>query len=594
MILQNIVFPTEEDGNAALYYKSTRPVKIQGRQTVEIPEKCVLDLFTYFNALSVRRWRTFTSLDNILFRAEVKGRGRLQLVQRTRSGMKTVAEASFSAEEGDSVSIPVCLTRIGNGFLCPVVRTAPGESAVLSRAGFETECAAENQVRTAAVICTYKRERYVLRNVGLIERELLGSSPLSSPDALDIFIIDNGRTLDPAGFRSPRVRLIPNANTGGAGGFTRGMIEALRDRNGYTHILLMDDDIRLEPESLARTHALLSFLKPGFSSAVVGGAMLRSDSGCILEEAGADWPGDLKPFCRGMDMGLEDSLFRYDGIGNAEYQAWWYCCIPRSIIRPDNLPLPFFVHGDDVEYGLRNFRRVLQLNGICVWHDTFENKRPSTLEYYDARNHLIIEALYGKGGLGSQLKLQFKRSTALILRMRYRDVLLNVRGIRDFLRGPKWWAGQDTERLHQEILSQGYRYDALPDNVEGLERVEVLPTVTAADKLKCYLTLNGAFLPKKKAPLLVPCGSNPFVLYRRKSAYLWDPSTDGAIPVTFSFTEMCRSYWLLMKALLELTAGYRRARKAYRKEAAGLGTEEYWGRYMETTDPVRMEDGRNT
>ena len=107
MILQNIVFPTEEDGNAALYYKSTRPVKIQGRQTVEIPEKCVLDLFTYFNALSVRRWRTFTSLDNILFRAEVKGRGRLQLVQRTRSGMKTVAEASFSAEEGDSVSIPV-------------------------------------------------------------------------------------------------------------------------------------------------------------------------------------------------------------------------------------------------------------------------------------------------------------------------------------------------------------------------------------------------------------------------------------------------------------------------------------------------------
>ncbi|WP_027205229.1 hypothetical protein [Butyrivibrio fibrisolvens] len=40
------------------------------------------------------------------------------------------------------------------------------------------------------------------------------------------------------------IKVIPNANTGGTGGFSRGMMEAIdrKDALGLTHLLMMDDD----------------------------------------------------------------------------------------------------------------------------------------------------------------------------------------------------------------------------------------------------------------------------------------------------------------------------------------------------------------
>ena len=60
-----------------------------------------------------------------------------------------------------------------------------------------------------------------------------------------------------------KVTVVPNMNAGGAGGFSRGMIEILkkRDLEDFTHILLMDDDAIVEPDLLVRIYGFLSTIK---------------------------------------------------------------------------------------------------------------------------------------------------------------------------------------------------------------------------------------------------------------------------------------------------------------------------------------------
>ena len=90
-----------------------------------------------------------------------------------------------------------------------------------------------------------------------------------------IFLIDNGKTLDAnreiqkvAGCLNDKLDIIPNMNAGGSGGFTRGMIEILnrKEQDGYTHVLLMDDDAVVQPDMMVRLYGLLTTLKEEWSS----------------------------------------------------------------------------------------------------------------------------------------------------------------------------------------------------------------------------------------------------------------------------------------------------------------------------------------
>ena len=53
-----------------------------------------------------------------------------------------------------------------------------------------------------------------------------------------------------------KIDIIQNMNAGGAGGFTRGMIEIMnrKEKEGYSHVLLMDDDAIIQPDLLVRLY----------------------------------------------------------------------------------------------------------------------------------------------------------------------------------------------------------------------------------------------------------------------------------------------------------------------------------------------------
>lgn len=589
MILQRIIFPQNELSEAVpLYYRSTKPIDCQDRYSVKIPPNCIVELSTYFNSFFSKRWRSFTPLKEVRFCASLKGKGSLLLLLAKHNNTSLVREVTVdSSEESYSFSVPLTDSA---GFYYVEIRTE-NQEMFLQNAWFDTDIPARRSVNIAVVMCTHRREHYVQRTAETLLHNIWNNLESALQNHLDLYLIDNGRTLDSGQFPYPQVTLIPNCNTGGSGGFTRGLIEVLyqRECHSYTHVLLMDDDICFDSESLERTYALLCYVKDKYLQAIIGGAMLRNDSPCVLEEAGANWKGRLLSVGYGLDLSLKESLHYYESIGNTQYQAWWFCCIPLSLIGLDNLPLPFFVHGDDTEYGLRNFQYVLQLNGICVWHNTFNNKRPSHLEYYDARNQLIVNSIHSKNiTLIPQIIRQFKRDTALILRMRYDDVLLSIRGIDDFLSGPEWWANQDSARLHQEVLTHGYQYRPLSaTEITHAEFLDTSSPLSIGQKIKCVLTVNGLLLPKYQPTAAVPCGSSPFYLYRRKDAFLLDPDNGNAIHVSFSAKRALEMYFRLFWAFVRLIRGYPRISAQYQKKYRNYGTVQYWKRCINIMENIK-------
>lgn len=54
------------------------------------------------------------------------------------------------------------------------------------------------------------------------------------------------------------------------------------------------------------------------------------------------------------------------------------------------LLMPLFVKGDDIEYSIRNKRKIIFLNGIAVWHEPFSKKNSAWVNYFSDRNMLIV------------------------------------------------------------------------------------------------------------------------------------------------------------------------------------------------------------
>jgi galactofuranosylgalactofuranosylrhamnosyl-N-acetylglucosaminyl-diphospho-decaprenol beta-1,5/1,6-galactofuranosyltransferase len=156
-----------------------------------------------------------------------------------------------------------------------------------------------------------------------------------------------------------RLRIHDQPNLGGSGGFARGIHEALVHRD-CEQILLMDDDIVIEPDSVLRAIAFSRFTEHPM---VVGGQMLNLQARSRLHTMGE--VVDRHVFAWGpaphvthdhdfAEYPLRDKkskdLHRWIDV---DYNGWWMCLIPREVATALGLPLPLFIKWDDTEYGLR-------------------------------------------------------------------------------------------------------------------------------------------------------------------------------------------------------------------------------------------------
>ena len=452
-LLQRLILPRDETTEPLLYVRSQGDVSFANENAMLI-KGAEISFDTSFGVFAAGRWRRLTSVDCLSVTVHAVGSGRIELVgvSSVARGVflreKIVASTGISSSGKTTIEVPdFAKTSIGTYF----IRVSAEQSDVVVSGGqWTTTTKAPREVRLSLSVTTFNRQDYVKPTVAKVLQ--LVENVDSLRDRMRILVVDNARNISFDTAPNAPITVVQNPNLGGAGGFARGIIH-LRDEGWSTHVLLMDDDITLEPEALVRTFALFTFARD--EKLCIHGAMLSEEQAWMQFEAGSKyrWRSlyPLRAIGREDDLRERKLALRDAREKKFAYTAWWYTAFPISITR-DN-PLPVFVRGDDVAFGLMHTgKHSVTMNGVIVWHADFGLKNNPSSLFYEKRNFAIVDTLVFANHHWWHLARRF---IALCFRnlfsMRYASVEYMILGVRAYLAGPEALMATDHSALHDEL-----------------------------------------------------------------------------------------------------------------------------------------------
>ncbi|GEM_PF-4662627 len=407
----------------------------------------IVNIGSFFNSFFDYEFQSITGCEEVTLSLKLEGKTKVRVLRdfpgRTA---QTQYEANFDFAVPEWVKIDLELPEASDSVpgsrlkleLCDVDRSG---NSVLHEGFWGTKEAPKRDVKLGIVMCTFNNEDLCLRNLRHLEE-----SGIFEREDIEFLLVDNGANLEDQVSRVANVHYIQQANLGGAGGFTRGILEythGILSDLGVSHLLLMDDDIVIEPEMILRS---LSYQMYAKEDSVLGGAMMNLIDPRRLHEMGAFFSRE-RPSSIHTDhaRGYADSDHVIESIGRAtryDYTAWWFCSFSVAAVKEVGLPYPLFIRRDDTEYGerLRNSGRpVYCLSGVGVWHAPFEGKPITWMQYFDIRNDYVNFALtdtmrpWSIVDMALQIERDVKRSIRLFDYGRAEMVIIAVE---DFLKGP--------------------------------------------------------------------------------------------------------------------------------------------------------------
>ena len=498
MIIQRLLLPKKDIcEEIEMYYRIVDSACVT--DSVVVHAGGTLSLDTYFNAFSIGKWVKYTCIDNLKLslelsgEVEIKGYHSIGFKDEGISDDMTEAEVApllharveeteisiLKVTNGDRVNYEVSFEKLyEEGILYITVENKSDKDITLFSGAYETDIreASLRDIRLALGICTFKREEFLKKNVSIVLDSIINNVGSLLHGNVEVFVSDNGQTLPVDLFESDMVHIFPNANMGGAGGFTRTMIEALlrNQASDFSHIILMDDDIVLSPDVLERTYLFLRMIDEEHKDMMVGGEMFSLDKRYLQYEAGAKWSGTkVSFFNRYFDMRTAEAVAANEESNPINYSGWWYSVIPTSIINENNLPMPLFIHYDDMEYGSRNEGNgTILINGIAVWHPQGRNKAPVRMIYYDIRNMMIgMSALPHRATSGEVVNMLMNRVIGAVIRYNYEEAEVCFEALEDFYKGPEWFMELDPLKKHDELTRYNFKYVSPEDAGVNLNKL---------------------------------------------------------------------------------------------------------------------------
>ena len=439
--LARIQIPAPQFSEPTLYVRSSGTIDSSG---LHLSKDGRATFDTAFCVFAAGRWSRLTSITDLVATMDISGRALVELIAYA-GGVDTVIASS---DEGGTLSCDDIRAVSAESFYVAVTAL---EDGVIVRGGeWGTNTPPTRNVHLGVAITTFNRQDYVLATIDKLVA--LEADVPSVHGHLQVIVVDNARNLQPNIPASAPVRVLPNPNLGGAGGFARGLIE-FREGGWSTHVVFMDDDISLEPESIVRTISLLSYADS--PDLCVHGAMISEEQPWMQFEAGSAYEFrsvyPLRAHGRGIDLRQRSEVV-HDHLEVAlDYSAWWFTVFPMHI-GVDN-PLPVFVRGDDVAFGLMHTgQHTVTLNGISVWHADFALKNNPSSLYYEVRNFALIDTLvfddHKRWHLAWRyLGFGFRNAYS----HRYASAEYMIWGMKDFLAGPDEWMKIDHSAKHDEI-----------------------------------------------------------------------------------------------------------------------------------------------
>ncbi|TSE00711.1 glycosyltransferase family 2 protein [Skermania sp. ID1734] len=556
---------------------------------------------TYFGRFAASYWQRWTTVREVRMTAQlhVGDRARVWLVASDIAGHRRVVDAVDLTESG-TVELTAALDKFIDGGALWVEFDALG--GPLGVESLEWTVDAPDHVRPVAIaICTFNRADDCAKTVAALASD---DTVLTAIDA--VYVVDQGTDLvqDRALFTEAserlgeKLRYLRQPNLGGAGGFTRGLYE-VSAANEHADVILMDDDILCEPETVLRLNA---FANLTVSPTLVGAQMLFLLNPDYLNVGAEDVNlhklrhGQKVPKAlRNTSMLKRNQERRVD----AGYNAWWTCLIPAEVVAEIGLPLPIFFQWDDVEYGIRAREAgfvTVTLPNAAVWHADFYWKEfDDWARYYSTRNSLIVGALHSDLDTKFLARQFFEELSQHLVAMQYGLVETTLAGIEDFLAGPDVLRDGGIESMARVRAARA-------EHPETVKHDATAAPVRAAD----LRTRRAGGEPSRPTPVLVKRAIGQWfgrvergpVGITREDAHWWhialfdhavvtDASQSG---VRIRQRDKAKARALLLRTVRVL----RRLRKEapvvqqrYREAVPSLTSRENWARLFGTFPPPR-------
>ncbi len=561
--LQSIIIPQQ---NFEAYFRGGEINN--GEICLKADETLTTD--TYYNGFCYTKYRDYTTVTSVRLLLEFNGSVRVKL-------MCFDGEKEHCVGENDGRNpLTAELSQLPEKGILYFSVTAT-EDSVISGAVYTADRASDD-IKTCVAICTYKREQYVLHNL-----ELLRSYKFSHIKR--VYVSDNGNTLDVEGLSDGFIRILPNRNFGGSGGFTRGMIEARN--NSFSHVILMDDDVEFHPETLERMTVLVSVLKDEYKTSWISAGMIPINEPWKQYELGAEWNGsEAIVHKHNADIRSRTSLI--DNLDNPDinYAGWWTLLMPVCVTER-GLPYPLFIKFDDVEYGLRNAgdTEVITMNGIAVRHEAFDRKKSFVLDYYNLRNRLIVNALYGKSNAVTATNRFWREIFRNLIQYRYDNIPIILRAAKDFLNATDILLHADEEQINSELISSVPTLVPLNDITEWNDsmRCDEHITDTRLTPLMA-LTLGGHLIPAfalKKETIAVPLSKTGTVdCLGRRSIIQYQLGSEYGIHLHRSFTKFIKYCLLSTIVAVKLLLGHGKSKRQLITVSSELTSFDFWTRHL--------------
>jgi GT2 family glycosyltransferase len=459
--------------------------------------------------------------------------------------------------------------------------TAIGGEVCMTGGEWVTQDAPRHEVRMSLSITTFNRQEYVRKTVHNVLDLVRDTDALTGK--VRVFVVDNAQNVTFDAAADAPLTVVPNGNLGGAGGFARGLIE-LRKAGWATHVLFMDDDITLEPEAIVRTMSLFAYAKD--ARLCVHGAMLSEERPWLQFEAGSQYSWrSIYPL---QALGREDDMReRSVAVQDApevpfDYTAWWYTAFPINITNEN--PLPVFVRGDDVAFGLMHTgKHSITLNGVIVWHADFGLKNNPSSLFYESRNLALVDTLVFDKHTWWNLAYRFSSfGFRNLFSMRYASTEYMLRGLNAYLAGPAEWMKINHAALHDELRVCAEEKPA-PLSAELAAKTPRQPrhkALRAFGFLFAIVLVGGYIIPK---PLrLKKYGVGPIdaravgvATLRNRILYRHDRIADGYTVErdTKRFFKLLRE---VVKSIFAIATSYKRLKREYRAAYPAMVSDAAW------------------
>lgn len=491
---------------------------------------------TWMNLFAAKKYYYYCDLGNVYLDLKIKGQYKLQITGSNRNfAFDRIDNVILSQDcDGDTcVQIPYPEKYEGIYFTIIEDKANPIE---FYKASYCSDREINRDNKLAIVTCTFKREDYINKNIRLFERFIEENPELN--DKIKLIVVDNGKTLD-VNRSNDRVKIIPNMNAGGAGGFTRGLMDVMEQNVGFTRVLFMDDDVEIFPESFYRTLILSNYLKEEFKDSFINGAMMNLYKknifcgSCSINQG--YWAGgyitnlNISKYKNILSSNnIPTSIFENDNIRTDS--AWWYCCYSINIVDENNLPLPLFFRGDDTEWGWRrNGLHHITMNGICVWHAPFDWRVSKSAEYYYMiRNIFMLNCLYEKSFKKTFKKYFIKTLMYLLETYDYISLEIFEKALKDILEGSTVFS-KNPECQFKEIssINKKIKYNECCNQSEIIYAKNHVSKVKKWRKIIFKLSNRGMLCPK-------------FLFKKQNVALEWFPPKEA-----FTMVKEVKTYNLL-------------------------------------------------